>query len=267
MSPIFSCTWTLSFKQLLLLVHFWASVVVIFWFSDGIKLPYLCLGNLSFQQFLRCILQHISQWTLVRRKFCLWDVSSLCFFGFKNPQMIQGTQWYCKKLHIFHFNKQMLDYLSILFNIIHDKQLSNWWPGKYMIFQPSLLIRNPQVNMWNCNNEVHLGTCIYVFCESLLDGTPMNIVCKHGSMRHTQICAKTVIVTTISWPRFSLSLLVCVEICALNFSRPMVSNAMGYNTPMALYITGLWVSHSTCLCVTAIISELLLAQWLEWPCI
>ncbi len=107
------------------------------------------------------------------------------FFGFKNPQMIQGTQWYCKKLYVFHFNKQMFDYLFTLFNIVHHKQLSNWWPGKYMIFQPSLLTRNPQVNMWNCNNEVHLGTCIYVFCESLLDGTAMNIVCKHCSMRHT----------------------------------------------------------------------------------
>lgn len=230
MSPIFSCTWTLSFKQLLLLVHFWASLVVVFWFFDGIKLPYLCIGNLSFQQFLRYILQHISQWTLVRREFCLWDVSSLCFLGSKIPQMIQGTQWYCKKPHIFQFNKQMLDYLSILFNIVHDKQLSNWWLG-YMIFQPSLLTRNPQVNMWNCNNEVHLGTCIHVFCKSLLDGTPMNIVCKHGSMRHTQICAKTVKVTIISWPRFSLSLLVCVEICALNFSRAMVSHARGiYHT-------------------------------------
>lgn len=86
MSPIFSCTWTLSFMQLLVLVHFWASLVVVFWFFDGIKLPYLCMGNLSFQQFLRYILQHISQWILVRRDFCLWDVSSLCFLGSKTPR-------------------------------------------------------------------------------------------------------------------------------------------------------------------------------------
>jgi hypothetical protein len=161
--------------MLLVLVHFWASFVVVFWFFDGVKLPYLCMGDLSLQQFLRYIFQRISQRTVVKWEFCLmWDVSSFCFLSLKTRRWLKECN--CKKLHVFHFNKQMLDYLFILFNIVHDKQLSNWWPGKYMIFQPSLLTRNPQVNMWNCNNEVHLGTCIYVFCESLLDGTPMNIV-------------------------------------------------------------------------------------------
>jgi hypothetical protein len=226
MSPIFSCTWTLEFQAATCTCSFLSFPCcgfLVFWWNQSVTFVH---GGFEFPSISQIFPPTYLSVDTSKERVLFVGCLQFMFFGFKNPKMIQGTHWYCKKLHIFHFNKQMLDYLSILFNIVHDN-LSNWWPGKYMMFQPSLLTRNPQVNMWNCNNEVHLGSCIYVFCESLLDGTPMNIVCKHGSVRHTQICAKTVTMTTISWPRFSLSLLVCVEIYALNFSRAMVSNAMG----------------------------------------
>jgi hypothetical protein len=61
-------------------------------------------------------------------------------------------------------------------------------------------------------------------------------------------------------PRFSYPCL-SVEICALNFSRAIVLNAMGIECDCTYDIicTDLRVSHSSCFCATAFISELLLA--------
>jgi hypothetical protein len=86
------------------------------------------------------ISSNISHWTLVRREFCLWDVSSLCFLGSRTPRWFKEHNDIARN-YTFSISISkcwiICPFCSILF-MINSFQIDDWgstWSSSLLYLQ------------------------------------------------------------------------------------------------------------------------------------